>query len=360
MEDSWQGRASRLFCFLVAIGALWALLHFAGAVVWSVAIAWGVAMLVTPPAKALSSATGLSRRLWAVICVLLLLSLGGGLLFFGVSVLWDEAGRLFATLSENRAWIKPELGAFGSDLAERLPLLSEVEMAWLGGLLSEWLDDGLASLGKTLAAGVGQAARELPGVMVFLVVTVMGCFYLSMDYERLRDRLLSLLSTGGREHLLRLRAGVSKTVRGWLRAYLILLCLTFSELLVGLLILRRPYPLLIALGIALLDVLPVLGVGTVLIPWGIVMLAMGELPVGIGLLVLYAVITVVHQIVEPKLIGDRLGLHPFVSLMAMFLGLRLFGMMGMLLSPFVAVVIKDTVGDRQGSPTNRYQKGDGL
>ncbi len=342
-ERMWRERAGFLFCLLCGGVGLWLLFRYASAVVWTLLVCWAVASAVTPMARRLAALTGLPYRLWAFLGVMTFLVAGGGLLALGCSVLWNEAKRLFAWLSDHRVWLKIEMDFLGEHLAQWLPRLSEqVSGAW-GGLLSGWLDGLLTSLGKTLAFGVGRVARELPGAVIFVAVTVMGSFYLSMDDGALCRRLLSLLPEEGRRMVERLRTGVSRTLRGWLRAYLILLCLTFLELLVGLLILGRSYPLLIALGIALLDLLPVLGVGTALIPWGIVMLMLGEIPVGVGLLILYAVITVVHQIVEPKLMGDHLGLHPFVSLMAMFAGLSLLGFPGMIAGPLAAVVLKDTL-----------------
>jgi predicted PurR-regulated permease PerM len=97
--------------------------------------------------------------------------------------------------------------------------------------------------------------------------------------------------------------------------------------------LRVPYAFILALLTALVDFLPLLGTGIILIPWAIVSLLLGEVRLGVGLLVLYAVSSVIRQILEPKLIGDGLGLHPLLSLAAMYSGLRLFGVWGMILAP---------------------------
>ena len=109
----------------------------------------------------------------------------------------------------------------------------------------------------------------------------------------------------------------------------------------GLLILRQPYPLLVALGVSIVDVLPVLGTGTVLVPWAVVMILLKNYSVGFGLLILYGVVTIVRQIAEPHLVGGSLGIHPLASLLFMFAGLQLFGFWGLLLGPAAALIFQE-------------------
>ena len=106
-----------------------------------------------------------------------------------------------------------------------------------------------------------------------------------------------------------------------------------------------PYAFLLALLIAAVDFLPLLGTGVVLIPWGIICLILGQVRLGIGLLILYGVTTLIRQVLEPKLIGEGLGLHPLLSLLSMYAGLRLFGVWGMILAPLVAAGIKSVAGE---------------
>ena len=138
-----------------------------------------------------------------------------------------------------------------------------------------------------------------------------------------------------------MRPRIKGAIRGYLRAYLLLFLLTFSEVLIGLLILRQHYAFLIALLVAVVDILPVLGAGTVLIPWAIALLLFRQYSLGFGLLILYGVITIVRQIVEPYALGSRLGLHPLLSLLSMFTGFQVFGIPGMLLGPGVAMLIRE-------------------
>ena len=116
--------------------------------------------------------------------------------------------------------------------------------------------------------------------------------------------------------------------------------ITFAMLLVGFLIIDVEYYFLLSVILALIDFLPVLGVGLALIPWGLFLLATGDLYRGMGLLILYAVIMITRQITEPRIIGDSLGIHPLVTLFAMYLGFTLFDIVGMILGPVAALIVK--------------------
>ena len=154
--------------------------------------------------------------------------------------------------------------------------------------------------------------------------------------EGLRDRLPPI----GR----RLR----RLGKQYLRACLLLGGLTFLQMFIGLAVLGVPYAFLLALLIAAVDFLPLLGTGIILIPWAAVCFLLGQVKLGVGLLVLYGVSSVVRQVLEPKLIGDGLGLHPLLSLISMYAGLRLFGVWGMILAPLAAAGVKSVFGKNEG------------
>ena len=134
------------------------------------------------------------------------------------------------------------------------------------------------------------------------------------------------------------------TAAKYLRAYVLLLFLTFCQLFVGFLILDVKYPLLIALLVALVDILPILGVGSVLIPWGIIELVITKnIYTGLGLFIIYIVVTVIRQITEPKVVAGSLGLHPLLTLVSMYAGLRLFGIFGMIIGPAAVLTIRSII-----------------
>ncbi len=351
-EFSWQAAASKLFCALVAgVGIGWIFKH-AVAVPVILAIAWAVAAIIDPLARATERRLKIPARVCAVVYVLLLLLLLGTLLFLLVGRLLRELRALMTWMGENPAWIGQKIGALLSaanklfaDLPLWVSIKAEQGLAELGAsvdtMMSGLLRDTVSGIGSFVTLGIGRLLRAAPKLLILLVVTVMACVYGSMDYGRIRNFVIALLPSHWAKRVDRFRKKAGRAVRRYLRAYGILWLLTLCEVLVGLWILKQPYALLIAIIVATVDLLPILGAGTVLIPWAILQLLLGHHSFGIGLLILYGVLTIVRQIAEPHVVGESLGIHPLASLLCMVLGLQLFGVVGMLLGPIAALVGKE-------------------
>ena len=179
--------------------------------------------------------------------------------------------------------------------------------------------------------------------MFSVLVGVIALFYLFFDASGVLSQMRFFLSE---DSLTRLRVGmmrIREAVGRCMRAYLLLTFLTFSELLAGMLILNVSRPVLVAFVIALVDLLPVLGVGTVLIPWSIFAFIGGDMFRGIGLLILFGAMYAIRQFAEPRIVGDTIGVHPFFMLIAVFAGFRLFGLGGVLLVPILLYVAKAAI-----------------
>jgi sporulation integral membrane protein YtvI len=171
-------------------------------------------------------------------------------------------------------------------------------------------------------------------------VTLISAFSFCTDTGSLLQSAVGLLPSRWQEKLPVLRERLRSVGRRYLRAYLVLFSVTFSLLLIGFFLLRADYAFLLALLVTVIDFLPLLGVGCVLLPWGLILLLLGQYVRGVGMLLLYLVIAVVHQLLEPHLIGKTLGLPTVVTLLATYAGYRLLGIPGMLLGPPIACGIR--------------------
>ena len=127
---------------------------------------------------------------------------------------------------------------------------------------------------------------------------------------------------------------------GWIKAQLILMTITFTELNIGFLIMKVENSLLLSLLIAVVDALPILGTGTILIPWAIIKLISGDYRLGISLLLLYLIVIIVRQLIEPKIVGKQIGMYPLLTLFAMYTGLQAMGFAGMIVGPIIVLIIK--------------------
>ena len=188
----------------------------------------------------------------------------------------------------------------------------------------------------------------MPAAFIFVTVTLLACYYFTADDGRLGRGVSAFFSrltpAPLRDRLPPIGRRLRRLGRQYLRACLLLGLLTFCLSFIGLAILRIPYAFILALLLATVDLLPLLGTGIILIPWAVICLILGQVKLGIGLLVLYGVTTLVRQILEPKLIGDGLGIHPLLSLFSMYAGLRLFGVWGMILAPLVTAGVRAVFG----------------
>jgi sporulation integral membrane protein YtvI len=307
---------------------------------------------VYPLSVRTARATHLPQRLCAVLYVLLLIGVLVGGIVFVAARLGAEVQELLSRMESGEGGMAGALTRLWDTCMERLstlPLIGRFtdilrepasEDAF-GQTVSTLLREGLESIGSSCSAALGRLLRATPRFLIGTVVAVMATFHLSADYGRLRERFLSVLSPSTREKITRMRTVTGKAMRRYLRAYLLLFALTFGEVLVGLWILKQPYAWLIALGVAVVDLLPVFGAGAVLIPWALFSFLFGAHQLGLGLLILYGVVTIVRQIAEPHVVGGSLGLHPFVTLLFLYVGWELFGVLGMLLAPAAALLVKE-------------------
>jgi len=198
----------------------------------------------------------------------------------------------------------------------------------------------LTQLLTSLAGSVIGILTSLPNMLMFAMFTLIATFFASRDRHAFRELLSGHLPAPTFAKFAALKNSLGRSLAGFLKAQLILMALTFSQCFIGLSLIGIRYAFVISLFVAVVDILPVLGTGTVLIPWGTVSLIMGNTKTGISLLLLYLSIMVVRTIVEPKIVGNQLGLHPLVALMAMFVGLKSLGVAGLILGPAIVVIVQ--------------------
>lgn len=185
-----------------------------------------------------------------------------------------------------------------------------------------------------------------PQAAVFTVLLFISVFYIGCDYDKIVSFINTQFTGKNAQHFITVKNQFLSTVRDLFRAYLFLTTITFTELLTGFLILKVKYAILLALIISFIDMLPILGTGTVLVPWSLICLITDDTSKAICLLVLYGTITVFRQILEPKIVGSSLGLPPLVTLISMYTGIRLIGFWGLFLFPVLTITVK-TLNDRE-------------
>ena len=356
----WQRLAAILFCTAVGALTLWLSFRYLLGIALPFLLAWLLSRVIQPVNERLCRRGGVPRGVCAAGLVVLAVGLASGLVIGGVRRGMGELSSLMEELASDTegltAAVESVLARVES-LSAHIPLLRRFEdapfYAELCASVDRLVESGVARLTETVTARLPAAAMTVagfvPAAFVFITVTLLACYYFTADDGRIGKATATFLARISPpplgDRLPSMGRRLRRLGKQYLRACLILGLLTFLQAFIGLAVLGVPYAFLLALLIAAVDFLPLLGTGVVLIPWGIICLILGQVRLGIGLLILYGVTTLIRQVLEPKLIGEGLGLHPLLSLLSMYAGLRLFGVWGMILAPLVAAGIKSVAGE---------------
>ncbi|MBR4241858.1 MAG: sporulation integral membrane protein YtvI [Eubacterium sp.] len=205
------------------------------------------------------------------------------------------------------------------------------------------------SLKGTLTSGISGVygvVKNIPSILIGVVIGIIAWIFFTKDYKYIVRFIQNQLPEGKKNLLVEIKQVFSKTIFKMARAYGLIMLITFFELFLGfsllsvLGIMKNSYYILIAALIAIFDILPVAGSGGILVPWALISLVMGNFKQAIGLIIIYIVITLIRQYIEPKIVGDTLGVHPLVTLMGLYFGLKLFGFLGMFIVPLTVMTLK--------------------
>ena len=198
----------------------------------------------------------------------------------------------------------------------------------------------IKTLSGNAAEKIGKTLLKIPEIFVTITVTIVASFFISIDYDVIKKFLISNIENNTKHRVNKIKGAIFEAVGKLCVSYVVIFLITFSQLATGLFLLKVRYALAISLIIALADIFPVIGTGTILLPWSIIELLNGNKPLAIGLIALFLIISIVRNIVEPKLIGKNSGIHPVVTMIAMYVGLKIGGVIYAILLPFALIIIK--------------------
>ncbi|MBQ4592257.1 MAG: AI-2E family transporter [Clostridia bacterium] len=298
-------------------------------------LAYVASRMIRPAGVFLSRKCRISEKSGcAVFAVLVCIGTAYGIALFAGSLagqLWDVIGNL-PEYAEKAAEL------FGG-LLDLLPFTVDSESRMFR-MISDALADAAASVGTSAASFLGGIVGAVPGSVFSAVVAIFAFVYLTADPAGIAESLLGLLPDRTARKTERIFGEVSGAVFLYLRTYLTIMTVTFLELSVGLTVIGVKYALAASLIVAVIDVLPVLGCGCVLVPWAVWEFLYGEQRRGISLLVLLGVIYLVRQLLDSRLIGKMTGVHPFVALVCLYLGWHIGGVGGMIAAPVILCAVR--------------------
>lgn len=326
-------------------------------------VAFILAALFQKPVHFLERKTPIKRSVSSTICVLLLVGVLVLLFsFLGMGVA-DKIKSFYDYLMarmQNIPELLNDIKVWLLELCARLPAAIGDRIS---GNITDFFDDmirngfenfSIGSIGLDWSSLISKSTgmlkstvTSIPSVAIGIVVSMIACAFMTADYDRIKNFILTQLSEHNSKRMTDGYRLATSTLKKMLKAYSLIIVITTCELMLGFYILKlfrifdSSYIPLIAFVIALIDIIPVLGTGTVLIPWAVYSLITGKIPLGIGLLIIYVIILVIRQIIEPRLVAGQVGLPPIVTIIAMYIGTKTIGVWGFFILPFVVILIKE-------------------
>lgn len=280
------------------------------------------------------------RKLVGTILVVLVYVLIGALLSLVVTVLVKEAIAISSQIPTIYEESKIEYNAIYKSIIDFMDKTPST-------ITNSLYDFGLTVLSKvtTYATKVVNSVIDfiifVPNIIIYVIITFLATLFLVTDRRTITRYLTDMFPNELVKKVSNVITKSFKSLGSYLKAMCIMICITFVELLIAFSILKQPYPLTLALIVAIVDALPILGTGTILIPWAVYSAITGNIGFGVALLVVYLVITVVRQLIEPKVVSQNIGVHPFVTLLAMYIGFKIFGLFGLIVGPVIMVIFKN-------------------
>lgn len=353
--------------YALLIAAYYLFMKFAFWLVAPFIAAFLIAMFLQKPVRAISKKTKIKKNIIAAVAVLLILAILASLLVlvgYRIFVEFRGLGQYLMSMLDDlpnliqsaEAWLISRLAflpdslestateALG-DFADRLLLLVGEQKNTLGQIQPESSGVDLSFLATPLG-GLLSTAKQIPAFLTAVLISIIACFFLTCDYDNFTHMIKSSVSELHEASLVKTKRLFGDILGKMVKSYATIILITFCEVAIGLNVLKLigvyggGYIIAISIVTAFVDIFPVLGTGTVMVPWAIISFFSGNYGLGIGLLVLYAAITVIRQILEPKLVSMNVGMHPVITLMGMYLGVQLFGVIGIFTLPITFFLLK--------------------
>lgn len=322
---------------------LWLSCKFVLPVLIPFIIAFVISSLIRIPVKKLYGASEIRNKAISIItCIAFYVIVFSILAIAGTKLYHTISDFLFSIPSLYQNNILPALNMV-LDVVEHTLASMDAQIADEIVRIFQGYVDNVGEYIKTFSVNaikvISGSLTEIPGFIIKFIVMIISTFFCMIDYNKILVFFIGCIPAKKETFVLDLIRYFKHTLLIYIKSYTLLFLLTYVELTIGFTIMKIPYAPLIGILIAVFDILPVLGVGGILLPWVVILLIMKNIPLAIGMLVLYLVISFVRNTAEPKLVGGQIGLHPLATLIFMYLGLRFLGFLGMFLFPVTVAVL---------------------
>ena len=328
----------------IIVGILLLFFRYLLGIIWPFFFAFLFAAALTPVIRWLTAKCHIKHSISVALCLLVFFALLGGLF---IAVTATAVGRIQDFIvwlpSLYTDTIEPAMATAADwvqEMAGRIsPEATEIVNQVIPNIISS-VGSAVTSLSVQIMGVVSGWVTKLPRRLLYTLICVIATVFMTADFPRITAFIMRQIPARPRLVISKAKETFVVVLLKYGKSYGLIMCITFCELLAGLLILRQHYAPLIALIIAVFDIFPIIGAGLFLLPWAVISMLSGSLAKGLGILALYIVISIVRQVIEPRIVGHQVGLHPIVTLTAMIVGTSLFGGVGLLGLPIACAIIK--------------------
>lgn len=302
-----------------------------------------MASVLVIPARKLAGQNSKIRRICAIIVgAIFFVALFCGVAFLGVALVDWFLGFLEFVPRFYQNEILPLLNYIYLEVTERLTFADPELTEKLNGVFQSSIGNignFISSFSVNAMKSITTGIAGIPGLIIKLILMIISCFFFLLDYDNIMAFFAGLIPKEKEKAFGTIKWYVKNTLLVYIRSYSLLFLMTYVELSIGFQIIGIPYAPIIGLMVAIFDILPVLGTGGILLPWTVILLVMKKIPMGIGMFVLYLIITIIRNTMEPKLVGKQIGLHPLATMISLYVGLKVIGFWGMLIFPTTLAVL---------------------
>lgn len=305
-------------------------------------LAFFTASILAPVVRKFTKKLGKVRNFWSMLFVILLIFAVTGLLGYVVYYLFSQISDLLSSWNTIQISVTTLLTDLETFLEQNLRLPSPDVEEYALSLLQKtvtWLTEKISSWAPSVVVGVGTVASGIANFVISLLFFLVGTYFMTSDYPNLRAKLSTWVPNIIRPHVRHIKAAMGTAMFGYLKAQLILSGVVTLIIFVALLIWGQKYSILIAIFCGFIDLIPFFGSGTVLVPWAVVEVFLGNFGKTIFLLFLAFILFLFRKLAEPKVVGNQTGLSPLLSLISIYVGMKLGGVLGMILAPILCMIV---------------------
>lgn len=305
-------------------------------------VGWIIALIAGPLVRFFEEKVKIKRKAGSAVVIIVIIGLVVLVLYLAGTKIVEEVVGLMEALPDIWESMEADFQDIGNNLNvvyEKLPTDAQNTISDVADQITGYIGSLFSKIGSPTISTVGNFAKQVPSILIGIIMALLSSYFFVAERDNITRWFYKTMPHSIQKRYQILKRSLVKAVGGYFKAQLKIEVWMYLLLFVGLMILRVDYAFLIALGIAFLDFLPFFGTGTVMVPWAIIKILSSDYKFAIGLLIIWGVGQLARQVIQPKIVGDSVGVAPIPTLFLLFIGYKLSGVIGMIVAVPLGLII---------------------